>query len=94
MSQKHRVLDKAQEQLKSWDRKIDELKAKADVAEAKSQGKYQEEMNRLKEMRRDLAGRIEKYRKSGEEGLAELEKGLEEFGNAFSKALDKFKSIK
>ncbi|MCF7796938.1 MAG: hypothetical protein K9N11_01860 [Lentisphaeria bacterium] len=93
MPQKNRVLDKAQEQIRLWDKKIDELKAKADLAEATSQRKYQEELNRLEERRRDLAGRIEKVKKGSEAGLEELEKGLEDFGKAFSKALDKFKSI-
>lgn len=94
MSGKHTILDKAQDQLKVWDKQIDELKAKADLAEAQSRRKYQEEINRLKKIRQDLADRIDQYDQDSKAGLAELEKGLKDFRQAFTSALDKFNPIK
>lgn len=95
MSQKQAYQEKMEAQLKEWGAKIDELKAKAEKAEADAKLEYHKRIDGLQAKRNAAEAKLAEVKASGEETWENLKEGVEgawnEFKSAVSDAVSKFK---
>lgn len=95
MSQKQAYQEKMEAQLKEWGAKIDELKAKAEKAEADAKLEYHKRIDGLQAKRNAVEAKLAEVKASGEEAWENLKDGAErawnELRSAVNEAASKFK---
>ncbi|MEJ2544078.1 MAG: hypothetical protein P8Y99_08415 [Calditrichaceae bacterium] len=95
MEDKKSYLQKMADQLKQWDAKIDELKAKAALAKAESRAELLSHIDLLRAKKKPVQDKLKQLQEAGDGAWDEMKTGLErswtEFKNAFSNASAKFK---
>jgi uncharacterized coiled-coil DUF342 family protein len=95
MSLKDAYIEKMEAQFREWGAKIDELKAKADKAEAGAKIEYTKQLDSLK-AKRDAAGqKLSEVKAAGEDAWESMKSGVEgawsELKSAVDGAATKFK---
>ena len=95
MEDKKSYLQKIADQLKQWDREIDELKAKTVTAKAGSKKEILKQIDQLRLKKKTAQEKLKQLREAGDGAWdmmkAGLERSLSEFKGAFSNAAAKFK---
>jgi hypothetical protein len=95
MEDKKSYLQKIADQLKQWDREIDELKAKTVTAKAGSKTEILKQIDELGLKKKTAQGKLNQLQEAGDGAWdtmkAGLERSLSEFKGAFSDAAAKFK---
>ena len=95
MSLKDAYLEKMETQLREWGAKMDELKAKADKAEAGAKIEYMKQLDVFKAKRDAAQTQLGEVRAAGEEAWESLKTGVEgawsELKAAIEGAATKFK---
>jgi uncharacterized coiled-coil DUF342 family protein len=95
MEDKKSYLQKMADQLKQWDAKIDELKAKADKTKAESREEFLKQIDILRAKKKSVQDKLKQLQEAGDGAWDEMKTGLErswtEFKGAFSNASAKFK---
>jgi DNA polymerase IIIc chi subunit len=95
MEDKKSYLQKMADQLKQWDREIDELKAKTATAKAESKTEILKQIDELRLKKKTAQEKLKQLREAGDGAWdmmkAGLERSLSEFRSAFSNAAAKFK---
>lgn len=95
MEDKKSYLHKMADQLKQWDIKIDELKAKAAKAKAESRAELLSQIDVLRAKKKSVQDKLKQLQEAGDGAWDEMKTGLErswtEFKGAFTKASAKFK---
>ena len=95
MEDKKSYLHKMADQLKQWDTKIDELKAKAVKVKTESRAELLSQIDVLRAKKKSVQDKLKQLQESGDGAWDEIKAGLErswtEFKGAFSKASEKFK---
>ncbi len=95
MEDKKSYLQKMADQLKQWDAKIDELKAKAVKAKAESRAELLKQVDALRAKKEGVQGKLKQLQEAGDGAWDEMKSGLErswtEFKGAFTNASAKFK---
>lgn len=95
MSLKSAYEKKLQAQLNEWSAQIDQLKAKADRAEAEVQIKFYEHIEQLKIQQAAAESKLAELRASGDDAWNDLKAGLDNawdsLGQAVKSAVSRFK---
>ena len=95
MSLRDAYIDKMEAQLREWGTKIDELKAKADKAEASAKIEYMKQLDSLKAKRDAARTKLGEIRAAGEDAWESMKSGVEgawsELKSAIDGAANKFK---
>jgi uncharacterized coiled-coil DUF342 family protein len=90
MEDKQAYQEKMQAQLKDWATKIDALIAKAEQAGAEKKNEYQEQIQKLKEKKKDAEGKLQELKASGEETWVEIKDALEKIATDVRSAFNTF----
>lgn len=72
MNEKERYMDEVDTKIKQWNARIDELKAKAEVAESQNRRAILEKVDELQRKRRELEQKVQKIRTAGEGAWSDL----------------------
>ncbi len=80
-------IEKMKANLDKWNAEIDKLEAKARQAEADARIGYQEQIDTLKEKRKNLSKRFDDIRQAGEDAWKDMKSGVEFAANSLSEAL-------
>lgn len=95
MKERKEYIEKLNGQLKEWDRKIEDLEAKAKQAKQDARSDYQNQLQTLKGKRQEAASRINEIREASEDAWQELRSGAEaafsRMGEAMDNAISMFK---
>ena len=95
MDMKQAYEEKLEAQLREWQAKIDQLKARADRAEAEKKIDYQQEIDSLQARQQALQEKLEELRGAGEDAWEEVKAGAElawrDLEQAVNRAFDHFK---
>jgi hypothetical protein len=95
MEDKKSYLQKMADQLKQWDREIDELKVKTVAAKAESKTEILKQIDELRLKKKTAQEKLKQLREAGDGAWDMMKAGLErsssEFRSAFSNAAAKFK---
>lgn len=86
---------KMKEKLDQWRDRIDELKVKADQAEAEAKIEYHQQIDKLRAMQRASEEKMRKLRTAGDDAWEDLKAGMdmawESLGEAVRSAASRFK---
>lgn len=82
-------IEKMEAQLREWNAKIDQLKAKGDIAKADAKVKYYKKVKDLTEKSEGMRRRLDEMKVSGIEAWDELKLGLEKAWIDLKSALDR-----
>jgi len=88
MGLKDAYLEKMEAQFREWGAKIDELKAKADKAEAGAKIEYMKQLDVLKAKRDAAQTQLGEIRAAGEEAWEHLKSGVEGAWSELKAAID------
>jgi hypothetical protein len=95
MENKKTVLQKLSGKILEWDAQLDGLKGVAAEASTDIKKEYADQITELKRKKNEVELKIEKIKKSSDEGLDELtviaEKAINELSDAIGKTMAKFK---
>jgi uncharacterized protein YlxW (UPF0749 family) len=95
MGMKEAYQKKLQAQLDEWNAEIEQLKAKADKAEAESQLEYYKKIEELRTLQDDARTRLSELEQAGDEAWQDLKAGLDNawdsLSNAMRSAKERFK---
>jgi recombinational DNA repair ATPase RecF len=95
MEDKKSYLQKMADQLKEWDREINDLKARVSKARAESKTELLNQIDELHKKQENAHGKLKQLQDAGDDAWDEMKTGLErswtEFKSAFSNASSKFK---
>jgi len=95
MEDKKSYLQKMADQLKQWDREINDLKARVSKARAESKTELLNQIDELHKKQENAYGKLKQLQDAGDDAWDEIKSGLEkswvEFKGAFSNASSKFK---
>lgn len=95
MGMKEAYQEKLEAQLRIWNAKIEELKGKADKAEAEAKIRYQEQLQALRAKQEEAEKRLRELKAAGEGAWEDLKGGIEkvwdELRDAVEKAASRFK---
>lgn len=87
MSMKEAYERKLQAQLDEWNAEIDNLKARADKAEADAQLKYYKQIEELRQQQQAAQVKLSELRQSSEDAWEDLKAGVESAWDSFGKAV-------
>lgn len=86
---------KVEAQLEAWNKKIEELRMKAERAEAERRAEYWKQIAEVESYRDALASRLKELRQKGGNAVSELQKGIEkavsDLSESFQRAFDVMK---
>jgi nucleotide-binding universal stress UspA family protein len=86
---------KAEDQLKEWGAQIDVLKGKAQKSKAEVKMRYLEQVEELRKKQETVRGKLQEFRKSGDEAWTDLRDGidgaLDDLKQALKRAVSRFK---
>lgn len=75
-------------QLKEWDAKIDQLKAKAQQAKADTKIEYQEELEALRAKKESMGQKLQELKSSGDEAWQDIRAGVEKAASELKSAFE------
>lgn len=87
MNKKDTYVKRMQAQLDAWDAEIKKLKAKAEIAQADTQLKYQKEVEELQERQRKAEEKLSEIRAASDDAWADLKSGADRAWDAMSDAI-------
>ncbi len=94
MSMKEAYEQKQQAQLNEWDAQINQLKAKAEKAEADAQFDYYKQIEELRSMQDAATNKLAEIKNAGDEAWEDLKTGMDSvrdsLGNALKTAASRF----
>lgn len=92
MSMKQAYVEKVQARLNEWDSEIEQLKARADEAEADAKIKYYEQIETLREQQQKAQSKLDDLRASGEDAWEDMKAGVQSAWDSLEKAAKDAKS--
>jgi len=94
MDDKQSYLQKLAAQLQQWDKEIDQLKVKADIAKAEAKTELLKQIDELRAKKQTAQGRLSELQAAGDEAWDDIKTGVEkswtEMKGAFKSAMSKF----
>ncbi|MEE4265448.1 MAG: coiled coil domain-containing protein [Desulfobacteraceae bacterium] len=88
MVNKEQYKEKVKAQLREWDAKIDQLKAKADRAKAEFKIDYTHHLEELRSKRERTKAKLEELKVAGDKAWESVKDGLEKASADLKRALD------
>ena len=87
MSTRDDYVEKMKTNLDAWNASIDNLEAKARVAEADAQNTYNEQIEALRKQRDDASAKLGELRAAGDDAWEDLRTGMETAWDSLDKAM-------
>ncbi len=87
MSMKEAYEKKLQAQLDEWGAEINQLKAKADKAEANAQIEYNQQIKELRSMQESASEKLAELKEAGDDAWEDLKSGIENAWDSLNHAL-------
>ena len=92
MSQRDVYIQKMKDQLDEWNTEIGHLEKKMHAASADAKAKYQERLNKARQMQKEAEKKLEELRTASEGAWEELKGEMEHTWKAFQDSVSYFKS--
>ena len=86
---------KLKAQLEEWDADINRLRAKANAARAEARVKYLDEVDKLRDQKKQAQARLDELEEAQEDAWEDMKTGIDaawkNLGNAVNNAVERFK---